>query len=75
MESGEKHDCPMDPYIIRKRRTIRARAVNKSAIAKIDDFQRIFEDQEYIAHVNSRLENYELILTKKQKQPIFGEEL
>jgi hypothetical protein len=76
-ENGEKHDfrdCPKISYNLRKQSSIRGRSIRKFEIKKINDYALIEQAKEDIAHTNNRLENYGLILTVKQKRPIFGEE-
>jgi hypothetical protein len=76
LDNGQKHDfrdCPKSSYNLRKESKIRARAAKKSAIKKISEYQRVEEAKEYIRNVNARLHNYELVLSAKQLQPVFGE--
>ena len=47
---------------------LKAKAVAKSAIRRIDDYQLIDQARKEIARINSRLAGYELELYVKQKQ-------
>jgi hypothetical protein len=41
MENGERHNCPKSIFNLRKQSRIRARAVNKSEIEKIDEWAEL----------------------------------
>jgi hypothetical protein len=41
MENGERHNCPKSIFNLRKQSRIRARAVNKSEINKIDEWAEL----------------------------------
>ena len=78
MENGERHDfrdCPMSSYNLNRRSTIRARAVRKSAIKRIDDYQIIEDAKAYIDQVNSHLSHYKLHIMVNEKAQTILEEL
>jgi hypothetical protein len=39
-DTGQKHDCPKSPWNLKKQRKIRARAIAKTEIEKIERFER-----------------------------------
>jgi hypothetical protein len=41
MENGERHNCPKSIFNLRKQSRVRARAVSKSEIEKIDEWAEL----------------------------------
>jgi hypothetical protein len=44
-ENGERHNCPKSIFNLRKQSRIRARAVSKSEIEKIDEWAELKEEE------------------------------
>ena len=64
-ENNNRHDfrdCPKSSFNLRRQSEIRARAVTKTELKKIDDFALLADISDQIKHWNARLVNHELVL-------------
>jgi len=68
LSGGIPHDCHLSPLHKGINSRLKAKAVAKSAIQHIDDFQLMDQAKAEIAHINNRLANYKLVLSVERKQ-------
>lgn len=68
LAAGVPHNCHLSPFFIKHQNKTLAKAVSKVAIKRIEDHQILEEAKSYIEHVNTKLANYTLELSIKEKE-------
>jgi len=68
LSGGMPHNCHLLQHHKGINSRLKAKAVAKSAIQHIDDFQLMDQAKAEIAHINNRLANYKLVLSVEQRQ-------